>query len=261
MPIGWVGVRSQPGAIITGRRSTRWHSVRNDSLPRPDDHRRAEVGQRRALRGERHARSRGASAGAASPGFAEAAEVDDPRDALLARHAGEGARRGLLALREVAVAAAAHRVDQVVGDVDARPRAARLSGVERVALVQLVAGSARARRAATRSRTRQRTSAPSSASAAASRPPTNPVAPVTSAFMEESTVPRPGPAQPPSAGAAAGGPTPRGSASIGGKSPGTRGRRRSRTSRWEASSAVTASAERRSACRRSTITCTLGSSA
>jgi hypothetical protein len=72
---------------------------------------------------------------------------------------------------------AAHRVDQVVGDVDALARAAQALGVERVADVLLVPRS-------DGRRTRQRTSTPSSASAAASRPPTNPVAPVTNAFTQ-----------------------------------------------------------------------------
>ena len=113
-------------------------------------------------------------------GLAETAEIDNAPDALAQGHPGERLGAGVLAGREVAARSSAHRVDQVVGDLDA---AARL--LERVGAQNVASWSSKPRRsrwrARDRSRTRQRTAQPASASACASRPPMNPVAPVTSA--------------------------------------------------------------------------------
>ena len=84
----------------------------------------------------RIARSRTRGAGAASAAVAEPAEVDDAPDALVGAF-GEAAGRAPLALHEVAAVAAAHRVDQVVGDVDAAADARERVALEYVALLQL----------------------------------------------------------------------------------------------------------------------------
>jgi hypothetical protein len=54
---------------------------------------------------------------------AEAAEIDDLIDALVARHSGKCPRGGPVSLDEVARTAAAHGVDEVVRNVDAAARA------------------------------------------------------------------------------------------------------------------------------------------
>ena len=51
--------------------------------------------------------------------LAEPAEVDDPPDAGRGRGRGEVARPATIPLGEVAVAAPAHRVNEVISDVDA----------------------------------------------------------------------------------------------------------------------------------------------
>ena len=71
--------------------------------------------------------------------LAETAEVDDAPHALAQGHPGERLRAGALAAREVAARASAHRVDQVVGDLDVAARPVEGAGVEDVALVQLEA--------------------------------------------------------------------------------------------------------------------------
>ena len=68
---------------------------------------------------------------------AEAAEVDDPADSLALRHLREVPGALPLALLEVARGPAAHRVDQVVGDLDAAPGPAQRLRIEHVGLVQL----------------------------------------------------------------------------------------------------------------------------
>ena len=70
--------------------------------------------------------------------LAEPAEVDDPLDAFAPRHAGEVAGARALALGEAA--AAGHRVDEVVGDLDSPRRTLEAAGVADVADVELVAG-------------------------------------------------------------------------------------------------------------------------
>ncbi len=103
-----------------------------------DDHARAEVRQRRAVALERVG---GAAPAAQVPGaglVAEAAEVDHALHALARAHRGKRLGGAQLALLEVAGAgAAAHRVHEVVGDVDAFAGARERRGVEHVALVDL----------------------------------------------------------------------------------------------------------------------------
>ena len=69
----------------------------------------------------------------------EPAEVDHARDALPRGHSGERLGAGVLAGREVAARASAHRVDQVVGDLDVAARPLEGFGAEHVALVELEA--------------------------------------------------------------------------------------------------------------------------
>ncbi len=70
-------------------------------------------------------------------GLAETTEVDGSLNPLVTRHPGERARGAPLALHEVALAAAAHRVDEVVRDVDVSARSGERGRVEDVALVEL----------------------------------------------------------------------------------------------------------------------------
>ena len=110
----------------------------------------------------------------------EPAEIDGPLHSLPLRHLGEVPSRPVLALLEVAAAAAAHRVDEVVGDLHPLARALERSGVEDVAHLDLEAALLQLA-GAVGFRTRHRTRQPRSARASASFPPMNPVAPVTRA--------------------------------------------------------------------------------
>ena len=143
-----------------------------------DDHRGAEVGQRRPLQRQRQ---RGVVARAQMPGarLPEAAEVDDPADALARGHLG----RSCAPPPARAPRSRRCRRGPSRGSGSRRRRCPRRrrAGCRRRARRPRAARSRRARARDGR-RTRQRTSAPSSDSAAASRPPTNPVAPVTNAF-------------------------------------------------------------------------------
>ena len=105
---------------------------------------------------------------------AEPAEVDDPLDAFALGHPGEVAGADPLALGEAA--AAGHRVDEVVGDLDSLARADEARGVGDVADVEVEARRLELRRPGAVADQAARP-APSSASDAASRPPTKPVAP------------------------------------------------------------------------------------
>ncbi len=71
--------------------------------------------------------------------IAEPPEIDDALDPLRASHPGKALRRGALPGREIPGAAPSHRVDQVVGGVDAAPRPAESVGPQHVALVQIEA--------------------------------------------------------------------------------------------------------------------------
>jgi hypothetical protein len=71
--------------------------------------------------------------------LSEPAEVDHARDALARGHSGEPFGAGVLARREVAARASAHRVDQVIGDLHAAARPLEGFGAEHVALVELKA--------------------------------------------------------------------------------------------------------------------------
>ena len=136
------------------------------------------------LAGE-HARGLGAALQVLGARLAEPAQVDHALHALVVRHAGE--RRGALALalgEALVAAAAAHRVDEVVGHVHAVPGAlAGWTASSTSPSWSSKPGGLRGPPPAPRSRTRQRTSCPRSASERASPPPTKPVAPLTSARM------------------------------------------------------------------------------
>ena len=71
--------------------------------------------------------------------IAESAEVDDPLDAGGLCGLGEVAGTAPVALLEVGVAAAAHRVDEVIGDVDAGEGVVEARAVEDVAADDLAA--------------------------------------------------------------------------------------------------------------------------
>ena len=119
--------------------------------PRADDHPGAEVGQRRAVLGEDAARSRGGCAGARTAGGRRGRRGRRPARPPRARHPGEVPRRAARSRSAKSpAAAAAHRVDQVVRDLDVLPGPAQALGIEHVALVQLEAG--RASRPASRGR-------------------------------------------------------------------------------------------------------------
>jgi hypothetical protein len=70
----------------------------------------------------------------------QAAEVDDPLDAGRRRGGGEVLGGLVVALGEVAIGAATHRVDQVVGDVDPLQCRAERLGLEHVSLDDLATG-------------------------------------------------------------------------------------------------------------------------
>ena len=105
--------------------------------PGADHHPGAEVGQRRTVLGEHLRRSLATAKVPRSWLVAEPAEVDDAANALALRHSREVERAAALTLLEVAVAAATHRVDQVVGDLGTLADAAQRVRVEDVALAQL----------------------------------------------------------------------------------------------------------------------------
>jgi hypothetical protein len=69
----------------------------------------------------------------------ETPEVDHARDALPRGHLGERLGAGVLARREVAARASAHRVYQVVGDLNVAARPLERLGPQHVALVELEA--------------------------------------------------------------------------------------------------------------------------
>jgi hypothetical protein len=71
--------------------------------------------------------------------LAESPEVDDARDPATGRGGGEVAGCSLVALGEVAVGAAAHRVDQVVGDLGPLQRRPQRLRLERVGADYLAA--------------------------------------------------------------------------------------------------------------------------
>ena len=104
---------------------------------RADDHRGAEVRQRRALGGQRQRRLVAAAQVLGDALVAEPAEVDDATDALARGHAREVARAVVLTLLEAR--AAGHRVDEEVGDVDLLAGAAQARLVVHVAAADLAA--------------------------------------------------------------------------------------------------------------------------
>ena len=169
-PIGWVFVSSQSVAGSTGEALDDPAQQLVGLAARPDHHRGAEVGERRALGGERPgdvvARRRGACERRL---VAEPAEVDHPLDAGRPGGARE-ARRGRALDRRVVLAVADH-VDEEVGGLRRPPApAARPCGRVEVGDRELAAALASSSAAAERgSRTRQRTSKPSSSSRRASR--------------------------------------------------------------------------------------------
>ena len=71
------------------------------------------------------------------PGLAEPAEIDDLLDPGVARRGAEVVRRLAVAGGEVPRAAAAHRVDEVVGDLDALERGRERLGAQDVGLGDL----------------------------------------------------------------------------------------------------------------------------
>ncbi len=69
--------------------------------------------------------------------IAESAQIDDPADPFAHGHLGEVEGGAPLTLLEVPLAAAAHRVHQVIGDLRALPRAPKRGRVEDVSPVEL----------------------------------------------------------------------------------------------------------------------------
>jgi hypothetical protein len=136
-----LGAVAQPGG-----RDHRWqsfHEVLDDAVglaAGADDHRGAEVGERRAFFLEDLCGHGPALQVLRFRLVAKAAEIDDPFDALLLGHARKVLGRFSFALHEaLAIAAAAHRVDEVVGDVHAVAGSLERVGVEDVALVEVEA--------------------------------------------------------------------------------------------------------------------------
>ena len=183
-----LGAVAQPGRRDHRRQAL--HEVAHDAVrlaAGADHHRGAEVGQRRALAAAAPPPSRRGCAGARTRA-ARRARRGRPRAPTPSSAAmrAKPSRRLALALHEaLAVAAAAHRVDEVVGDVDVRcrrraasrrrarrPRAARSPVAPAPGRGR---GCGRAPGSARRARARR--------ARPASWPPTNPVAPVTSARM------------------------------------------------------------------------------
>ncbi len=181
MPIGWVG-RLQPGGRDHRRQALHQVAQRAVALAAgADDHPGAEVGQRRALAAQR-ARGLVAAAQVLGAGLvAQPAEVDDPLDPLGQRHPGEVARGRRARARRSRPRRRGPCRGQVVGDVDVAAGSAQAAGVVDVALVQVDTRPSRGRARGRGRGPGQRTSAPRAASERARRPPTKPVAPVTSA--------------------------------------------------------------------------------